>query len=154
MDHTGIRRTSTGRAAARPVLAAAVLLLVAACSSGISEPLGKSADEASSAASSLALALRLETSGRATAAVAETTAENMLDETVKAYQSAASQEPSDSAELAQQQEVLQALDRTLHSLQAARLTLAGGNTAEQEAAVLDLEHQAAELSRLGKELKP
>ncbi|MCG2620817.1 hypothetical protein LVY72_02690 [Arthrobacter sp. I2-34] len=154
MDRTGIRRTRTGRAAARPVLAAAMLLLIAACSSGISGPLGKSADEASSAASSLALALRLETSGRATAAVAETTAENMLDETVKAYQSAASQEPSDGTELARQQEVLQALDRTLHSLQAARLTLAGGSAAEREAAVLDLEHQAAELSRLGKELKP
>jgi hypothetical protein len=131
-----------------------VLLLATACSSGIAGPLGKSAEDASSAAASLALALRLESSDRSTAAVAQTTAGNMLDEAVRAYNSAASQQPSDSAELARQQEVLQALDQTLRSLQAARLAQDNGDEAARNAAAQDLERQAAELSRLGSQLKP
>jgi hypothetical protein len=136
------------------MLASVVLLLVTSCSSGIAGPLGQAAKDASSATASLALALRLEAEGKATDALAGTTAEDMVTQAVAAYKQAAEQAPADGTELVRQQEVLQALDQALRSLQQARLAQDSGNEAARRAAAADLQRQARELSRLGSELRP
>ncbi|MFD1210684.1 hypothetical protein ACFQ36_01335 [Arthrobacter sp. GCM10027362] len=148
MDHRADRRATACS------LLAAVLLATTACSGGIAGTLGQSAKDASSAVGSVALALRLESSGRATDALAQATAEDMVDEAASAYKSAASQSPANSAELSRQQQVLQVLGRALDSLQAARLAQQSGDNAARNAAAEDLERQAGELSRLSREFKP
>jgi methylphosphotriester-DNA--protein-cysteine methyltransferase len=133
---------------------AAPLLLVTGCSSGLAEPLGQSATEASAAVGSAALALRLETEGKATRALAQTTLGDMVDQSAAAYKSAAALTPNTPADLALQQNVLQNLDQALRSLHSAQLALETGDGSAFQAAVDQLQAQAAELAELGKELKP
>ncbi|TJY72546.1 hypothetical protein E4J89_02415 [Arthrobacter sp. CAU 1506] len=133
---------------------AALLLLATGCSSGLADPLGQSAKEASAAVGSAAMVLRLETEDKATDALSETTLGDMVDQSTAAYQSAAELTPKTADDLALQQNILQTLDRALRSLHSAQLAQASGDASAVQAVVVRLQAQAAELAELGKELKP
>ncbi|MEV7647331.1 hypothetical protein [Arthrobacter sp. NPDC089319] len=132
----------------------APLLLVTGCSTGLAEPLGQSAKEASAAVGSAAMVLRLETEGKATDALAQTTLGDMVAQSSAAYKSAAELTPKTPGDLALQQNVLKNLDEALRSLHSAEVAQETGDDSAFQAAVDQLQAQAAELAELGKELKP
>ena len=132
----------------------APLLLVTGCSTGLAVPLGQSAKEASAAVGSAAMVLRLATEDKATDALAQTTLGDMVDQSSAAYKSAAELTPKTPDDLALQQNVLKNLDAALRSLHSAQVAQETGDDSAFQAAVDQLQAQAAELAELGKELKP
>jgi hypothetical protein len=132
----------------------APLLLVTGCSTGLAVPLGQSAKEASAAVGSAAMVLRLATEDKATDALAQTTLGDMVTQSSAAYNSAAELMPKTPDDLALQQDVLKNLDQALRSLHSAQLAQETGDDSAFQAAVDQLQAQAAELAELGKELKP
>jgi hypothetical protein len=130
------------------------LLLVTGCSTRLADPLGQSAKEASAAVGSAAMVLRLETEDKATDALSETNLGDMVTQSAAAYQSAAELTPQTADDLALQRDVLQNLDAALRNLHSAQLAQQTGDDSAFQAAVDQLQAQAAELAKLSKELKP
>lgn len=143
-----------GRGLNRFAMLAALLLLATGCGSGVAEPLGQSAKEASAAVGSAAMVLRLETEGKATDALAQTTLGDMVAQSSAAYKSAAELTPKTPGDLALQQNVLKNLDEALRSLHSAEVAQETGDDSAFQAVVDQLQAQAAALAELGKELKP
>lgn len=100
------------------------------------------------------MVLRLETEDKATDALSQTTLGDMVTQAAAAYKSAADLKPKTPDDLVLQQNVLQNLDEALRSLHSAQLAQASGDDAAFHAAVDQLQAKAAELAKLGKELKP